>query len=244
MDLRYHGVTLDGSRKPRQAWERLLELEQPDRMLILEGTVDIANWAAGRHVPTVFLGGTPGDTGIPMLGVHAGAAIREILTELIGMGHQRICLPVFARNEGFETGLRRVIGEVFAEAGLPFVPSYHVPALTATDPEIVWSVMAQLMVPTPPTALIFFMWDEFLAAQCFLNARGLRIPGDVSVVLLGGGEFNQWYRPKLTHFIYPTMRAAEQVARWFEDGPPSGKTTVSLPLKLVPGDSVAPPRVP
>ncbi|MEI7957344.1 MAG: substrate-binding domain-containing protein, partial [Verrucomicrobiota bacterium] len=241
MDLRYHGVTFDGSRKPRSAWDRLVELEQPDQMLVMEGSLDLAKWAAAGRVPTVFLGGNPADTGIPTVGVHAGEAIADMLTELLAMGHERICLLMLGRNPDFVAGMRNLFRRVFDEAGKTFVPTYHVPAVVASDPEVVWSVMAQLVATRVPTALIFFMWDEFLAAQCFLAAKGLRIPTDVSVVLLGGGESNLWYRPKLTYFAYPSERAAELAAHWIEDGPPTGKSTVSLPLKLVRGESVAPP---
>lgn len=241
MDLRYHGVTFDSCRKPRSAWDRLVELEQPDQLLVLEGSRDLAKWAAAGRVPTVFLGGNPADTGIPTVGVHAGEAIEETLAELLALGHERICLPMFGRNPDFVAGMRSLFRGVFDAAGKTFVPTYHVPAVVASDPEVVWSVMAQLVATKVPTALIFFMWDEFLSAQCFLSAKGLRIPDEVSVVLLGGGESNLWYRPKLTYFAYPSERAAELAAHWIEDGPPTGNSTVSLPLKLVRGESVGPP---
>lgn len=242
MDLRYHGITFDHCRKPRSAWDNLLELERPDHLLVLEGSVDVARWATGSGVPTVFLGGETGDTSIPMVGAAIGHLLLNLFGELLALGHVRICLPLFGRNTEFAAALRRLAAKAFDEAGVPFAPTYHLPMAARRETDVIWRVMDGLAAKAMPTAMIFLMWDEFIATQCYFMAKGLRIPDDVSVALIGGGGVNAGYRPKLTHSVYPAREAAELVARWILDGPPAAKATVHLPMPLVRGDSIAPPR--
>lgn len=241
MDLRYHGVTFDAARKPRSAWNKLLDLERPDRLLILEGSVDVANWAVKRGIPTVFLGGETGGHPIPMVGGAIGRLLLDTLAELLRLGHIRICLPLFGRNAEFAEALRRLAARAFGEAGVVFAPTYHMPTAARSETDVIWRVMDGLAAQAMPTAMIFLMWDEFIATQCWFMARGLRIPDDVSVVLIGGGGTIVWYRPKLTHAVYPAAAAAELVAGWMVNGPPAGGATVHLPMELVKGESVAPP---
>lgn len=242
MDLRHHNVTFDGSRKPRKAWDQLLELEQPDRLLVIEGSHDMAKWASARGVKTIFLGGETRDTGIPMVGAAIGYLILNLMDELIALGHHRICMPLLGRNIEFAESLRRLAGKAFDKAALPFVPSYHVPTTPGDEPEVMWRVLDELVATAMPTAMIFLMWDQFLAAQCYFNTRNLVIPEDISIMLIGGGAANSWFRPRLTHSVYPASEAAELVARWICEGPPTENHTIHLPMKVVRGDSVAPPR--
>jgi DNA-binding LacI/PurR family transcriptional regulator len=241
MDLRYHGVSFDKCRKPRRAWIRLLELERPDHLLVLEGSEEAAEWAAACGVPAVFLGGALGKAVIPAVGAGPGRLMQLVLGELIAMGHQRICMPLFGQNAVFAGALRERFSDVFAAAGLPFLPNYHVPAAASIAPDVVTRVMDKLAATKMPTALIFLMWEEFLTAQCHFLAHGLRIPEKISVVLMAGGDFSSWYRPTLTHLVYPAEEAAKTVAQWIADGPPAANSMVMLPMRLVRGDSVAPP---
>lgn len=243
MDLRYHGVSFDQCRKPRCAWGKLLEMEQPDHLLVLEGSEEVAKWAAACHVPAVFLGGVVGKTIIPAVGAAPGPLMQQVLGELIAMGHQRISMPLFGQNAAFAEALRERFGGVFSAADLPYVPSYHVPTAASIAPDVVTRVMDRLASRKMPTALIFLMWEEFLTAQCYFLAQGLRIPEEISVVLMAGGDFCSWYRPKLTHLVYPAAEAAKTVARWIVEGSPAPNSRMRLPMQLVHGDSVAPPRV-
>lgn len=242
MDLRYHGVTFDHSRKPRRAWDKLLELERPDRLLVLEGSTDVAHWAVKCGVPTVFLGGETGGHPIPMVGAAIGRLLLDVIGDLLGMGHVRVCLPLFGRNAEFAASLRRLASKAFEQAGVSFAPTYHVPTAARSEADVIWRVMDGLAAKAMPTAMIFLMWDEFIATQCYFMARGLRIPDDVSVVLIGGGGVNTWYRPQLTHTIYPAAAAAELVAGWMLKGPPSRDATIHLPMERIHGESIAPPR--
>lgn len=241
MDLRYHGVTFDSARKPRSAWDKLLDLERPDHLLILEGSADVANWAVKRGIPAVFLGGETGGHPIPMVGGAIGRLLLDTLAELLRLGHVRICLPLFGRNAEFSEALRRLAAKAFGEAAVPFAPTYHMPTAARSEADVIWRVMDGLAAQAMPTAMIFLMWDEFIATQCWFMAKGLRIPDDVSVVLIGGGGTTVWYRPKLTHAVYPAAAAAELVAGWMVNGPPAGGAKVHLPMELVRGESVAPP---
>jgi DNA-binding LacI/PurR family transcriptional regulator len=241
MDLRHHPVTFDGSRKPRKAWDKLLELERPQHLLVIEGSHDLAQWASARGVKTVFLGGETRDTGIPMVGGAIGHLLLNLLDELIALGHHRICLPLLGRNAGFAESLRRLAGQAMAKADLPLIPSYHLPTAAGDGPDVMWRVLDDLAAAAMPTAMIFLMWDQFLAAHCYFSARNLHIPADISAVLIGGGSSNSWFRPRLTHSVYPAADAAEIVARWISEGLPAENTTIHLPMKIVRGESVAPP---
>lgn len=242
MDFRYHGTTFDKCRKPRRAWDKFLELECPDHLLVMEGSEEVAEWALARGVPTVFLGGSPGAAAVPAVGAAPGDLIQQVLRDLMVKGHQRICMPLFGQNAAFAGFLRQKFNDVFVSAGLPFLPNYHVPTAPDIAPDIVERVLSKIAAERMPTAMIFLMWEEFLTAQCYFLANGLRIPQEISVVLMAGGDFSSWYRPKLTHLVYPAAEAAKTVARWIVEGAPTPTSRVRLPMQLVHGDSVAAPR--
>jgi DNA-binding LacI/PurR family transcriptional regulator len=91
-----------------------------------------------------------------------------------------------------------------------------------------------------PTAVILLDWKELVTVSCLLTKRGLRVPEDVSLILLNEQMEANWFVPKLACFRFPVTRLAGLLARWV-DGQPLDDYTRPLSADFEEGGSIAPP---
>jgi DNA-binding LacI/PurR family transcriptional regulator len=241
-DLRHRVLPVKHAKFPRRQWDRVLATERPDNILVFGGTTVMAKWAHATGLPTVFAGGNPGTAPIPVVGVPPTLLLEEAFTELFRFGHRHICLPMFGLFPALENRLREIMSARLQEKGIPFRPRWHTPAAGQHDPDVVLNTMTSVAVERLPTAIICLSWTEFVTVECFLRERRLRIPADVSVVLLSGGPSLPWFRPALTHFSNPAAGHARLLRQWIKKGPPTEGGQFRVLGKLVPGDSIARPR--
>src|SRR5690606_1406773 len=100
---------------------------------------------------------------------------------------------------------------------------------------------ALFSMPEPPTA-IFAQSDRVaLVALAWLKARGITVPGDVSLVGFDGIPESATSEPPLTTVVQPIAEIGRQAARMIlsSDGAPHH---VTLDLELVVRGSSAPPK--
>jgi DNA-binding LacI/PurR family transcriptional regulator len=227
--------------RPLRVWERLLQTEAPDLLVAVAGSPVLARWCRAGRMPVVFLGGDRGGEAVPMLALSATRMLRESLERLVGLGHRRICLPLCGRMAGFTARLHRVFAEVLGAAGQPFAPAFHTPEVAGKTPGDLIAVLERIWRVRAPTALVVLDWGEFVAASCFLRDRGVRIPQNLSVVMLGDDPALHWHLPRLAHFQPPLGPCATTLLRWAVQLPPDG-TRVSLTAPFVAGESLAAPE--
>ena len=239
-NIGHRSVPFFGQRALRRTWDDLLRTGRPDHLIVFSGHPELATWACSHRIPTLFLGGDPGDEDVPILGVDASAMIRTAADKLLALGHRRICIPFCGHSDGFTERQREVLADRLATVGHPFVPSYHTPVVEKENPAAFLQALHPVFSARPPTAFILFDFPQFLTVAGLIHAHGLRLPQDVSVVLLSEDRLLPWALPRPSHFRFPVGRVAQTASRWIERGPPDPRARVSLPMVLDDGETLAP----
>ncbi len=193
------------------------------------------------RAPTVLTWRTTADrAGVVVDNEQAG---RLAARHLIGLGHRRIGMVTGGvqfndRQRARLAGARACL----AEAGLE-LPDWLVSQQPTTLAGGRAGCAALLALAEPPTAVIGGI--DFLAIGCMIEAqaRGLGVPGDISVVGIDDIDMSAHLAPPLTTVHIPTARIGEEAAamllRMIRDGEEAH--VVTLPIELVVRRSSGPP---
>lgn len=241
-DVRLQSLSFEDAKVPRRQWDQLIRTEEPDALVVFNGTPVIGRWAAKRKLKTVFIGGDSGGLPIPTIGMMARGLIRDAIDEFARHGHRHICMPVIGAFPRLQEGLGKTMAEEMERAGLPFDVSWNMPTSTQHDPDVLLNILTRVFKVRIPTAVIAMTWSDFVTIQSFLNTRRLAIPDDVSVLVLSTSSALRWVRPQLTHFTHGVGRVARTVRDWIDKGFPADCTPIALTVQIVRGGSVGPPR--
>lgn len=239
--VRFRMVAPGGGIDRRRWWNRLCQTEPPDAVVALLGDAHLARWAKSRGIRLLCVGGAPasGVDPTPTIGISVSMMLRRTLGELQRLGHRRMVFPMQGRQAVFTAALRKVFGECLAQSGERFRASLHMPEITEPGPAAFGRTIREVMHACQPTAWICLDWHEFLWLKRELEVRGLRIPRDVSVVVLCSHEHAAWIEPEPTRFEHPIERLAAEVVRWLDGAAGDGPLTL-VPATWVRGASIAP----
>jgi DNA-binding LacI/PurR family transcriptional regulator len=175
-------------------------------------TVEVVHNLQAQGRPVVYVDRLPdGETG-DFVGVDNRFAAREAVEYLIRLGHTRIAhltnqdpvSPVADRGEGYREALRH--------ADIPFDPALLFAVRSGMDVDVTEAVNYFLEQPEPPTAV--FAMNDSLAHVLIqeLEARGQRVPDDVSVI---GFDDLERFSPRpalLTTIHQPFQRIGQRAA--------------------------------
>lgn len=135
--------------------------------------------------------------------------VEAAVQHLIGLGHQRIALllgasanrPMRRRIEGWRAGL--------AGHGITPDARWLVRLAHATSPA--GDAVKQLLaLPNAPTAIITMGTSALADVLNTVNAAGLQVPRDLSVVSMGEPDFARGYQPAISTVAVDSAAAAEQ----------------------------------
>lgn len=241
-DVRHRVFNYKEARVPHRHWDEVLRTELPDHLIVFGGNPVVAQWAKSRGVQVVFIGGDSLPEKVPTVGFAPLTMVPEAVKELLRLGHRDICLPMFGLFPRLEDAQRAAFRALLEEAGVSFDPEWHTPSSPQTSADIVTNAMTGVAAKAVPTAIIAMTWNEFVSIHCFLSRHRLRIPQDVSVIVLRGSASMEWFRPALTHFAMSAASACRIVQRWIDDGSNEDAPVVGVSGKLVRGESTAAPR--
>jgi DNA-binding LacI/PurR family transcriptional regulator len=228
-------------KRPQRSWDRTIQVEPGTSVIAVFGRPALAEWAIRRKVRIFFLGGVTNGLPVSMAAVRSPLVAQAALARLTALGHWRIVLPLCEHPDTFKAAMGQVMKEAIEGMGRVYTKSYHNPASSALTPDAIWRILEASFATDPPTALVFLEWKEFLTAQSYLMRIGLRIPEDVSVVLLDDQLEAEWVYPKLCRFRFPLRRVLNVMATWLEDGD-AAPINRFLPADFVDGETMAPPR--
>lgn len=161
---------------------------------------------------------------------------------LIERGHRRIGLA--GGPEGVDTAVRRRRGfeTAMREAGLSLDPAW-VASADYTPEGGAASVEAFLASTEPPTAIVAADANEGLGVWHALHARGLSVPGDVSLIAIHRLPAEGYRIPAMTCIEMPLRRLGRRATELVLDTPwdaPIGEI-IADEMHLVEGDTVAGP---
>ena len=235
-------VTFDflHAKRPHQSWDHLLPIDPDVPVIAVFGRPPIGEWALKHGVRMMFLGGLVGDLKIPMVGVKSAWLAAEAMKRLTDLGHRRIVMPLCDRPPSFAASLKDAVKAGLERVGVSYVASYHTPESPYQRPEVVWNMVESGMDRAVPTGIILLDWKELVTVSCLLTKRGLRVPEDVSLILLNEQTEADWFVPKLTCFRFPVMRLASLLTRWIE-GQTLDDSGCHLSADFEAGESIATP---
>lgn len=222
---------------------RQLSKAGADAWLIEAGSRSLLEWCASQQTPCLALYGRTEGLQIARTGPDAVSAYAEATRQLIALGHRRIVLIVreeFRRPPlgGCELAFINELKTHGIPAGRYNLPEWH------ESPAGFARLMESLFRTTPPTALIIDETCWFIAALGFLVRRGLRVPGQVSLVVGEGVPILDMCWPGFAQMRWDSKLIERRVVRWVDavrKGNPD-RRIINIPAEFVPGGSIGPVR--
>jgi DNA-binding LacI/PurR family transcriptional regulator len=239
------------------AWNIQSALVDGFVLFCIEGGERLVRLTRERQLPFIALAlGTENDS-VATVGVDSLAGGRLAAEHLVGLGHRKFAVVALPVRPGhgesgpitladvdvaiYSTSRDRVHG-YFAVLARHGIDTSTVPIFeTQNDEPTVHAALAALFDGgDPPTALLVQSDRAALIAIDWLQARGLDVPGDVSVIGFDGIAEAALSRPGLTTIAQPLLDIGRHAVRAILAGTPQGRQT--LPVELVVRASTAPPR--
>ena len=237
-DIREHVLPFRDARRPRRQWDRLLETEQPDNLVLFNSNPALAQWAKKHKLPTIIIGGTAGGLPIPTIGSTPIPIVKEAINELARCGHSKICMPMLGIFPALRDQVIKTFQSTMEENGLHFEEKWNTPHSQMRSADVLANLLTRVFSRRVPTAIIAMTWVELVTIESFLRENGLTIPRDVSIILLMESATVKWFRPALSVFRHSVKRVSHTVQRWIEEGPPDADIVVRVPGRLIRGESV------
>lgn len=170
-------------------------------------------------------------------------ASTEVMRHLIGLGHKRIAY--IGDRGGFQSDIERLAGyrQGLAAAGYSFLPELVVQG--DGKPEGGAEAMERLLaLSSPPTAVFCYNDMSALGALRVLNAHGIKVPEDLSVVGFDDLAIASYTSPLLTTVSQPKQQmgrlAMEILIKLLSRI--DSKTNIKVEGELVVRESTAPPK--
>lgn len=179
---------------------------------------------------------------IPSVGATNWHGARTATEYLLSLGHRRIAM--ITGPAAYRCSLDRIAGYRVAleDADLPVQSAFIRPGIF--KPETGYEqTCALLNLPEPPTAIFAGCDAQAMGVYSAIRARGLDIPGDISVVGFDDIPIASIVTPALTTVRQPLMemgRVATTMLLHLIAGEPLDSTRVELTTSLSERDSCAP----
>lgn len=235
--LRYY------QRDPAKSLESLLHEANVDSWVVTSSNAVIQRWFAHRQIPVVIDGLCQPGIRLAALDVDYSGVCRHAASTLLGLGHKRIVYLStkpkaggdFASEAGFREGFQK-----FSRSSVP-PQVVH----TETTPESVAAALGRLLrAEQRPTAILAGRAEIAFSALTYLLGRGVRVPGDVSLVCRDTAQYFTYLIPSLTQYVFKSDPYAKHLARMtmkLFDGALRLEQQFVLPV-YVKGNSIGPCR--
>lgn len=224
------------SGKHRESYADLLSNGRVDGVLVMDGGTGVDGLTGPRpEVPAVQMVDLAYDAAVPAVRVDEQQVADLAVRHLAGLGHRRIAH--IAGPDGSHSAAERQRGYLAAMArlGLPAEPELVRPGHNRGDSAT--EAMIQLLsLPVPPTAV--FCASDLMAAASLdaCRARGLHVPGDISIVGADNTAEGLLSWPSLTTVHLPRAeigaRATEKLVGLIRGQPGIPHDTV-MPVELL-----------
>lgn len=182
---------------------------------------------------------------LPTLVLENRAGARAAVEHLLGLGHRRIGFIAGSSRTGQSAERERGYADALAAAGIAFDPALV--ADGAFNQPGGFAATGQLLDLARPPGAIFAANDEMaFGAIDAIASRGLKVPGDVSVIGFDDIPTSSYVFPRLTTMRPPyealAARAVREVVDMIEGRPPAA-ARIPFATELVVRDSTGPAAV-
>jgi hypothetical protein len=234
-EVRTQILAYTNASRPGRRWDLLIGKFRPTHVVAITGTPVLARWLDKHRVPSLFIGGSCGDSNVTVVGVSLSACVRTLLQDWLERGHFYFCLPVCGYPDAFVEAMHRVCREELERRGMAFVPSYHAPSRQHGGGGEIRSVLKQVFATRMPSALIFMKLNDYLGALGLLQSHRLVDSHGFPLAILTHEDAIDWMDPRPAHFVYPYARLWRHLKGWLHSAPGSRfhQSNVRMPAKMV-----------
>lgn len=226
-----------------QRIERMVQRTKADAWVVLAGSREVLEWFIGQGIPVFALFGRRRDLPVAGAGPDKVDAFRDVVRHLVALGHRRISLVALTARRLPEPGLpERAFLEEIEAHGIPTGP-YHLPDWEES-PEGLQDLLDSLFMMTPPTALLIDEAHLFHAVKHHLAEKGIRTPGDVSLVCTDPDPTFEWCRPQISHIHWDSGQLVRRIVKWASNvarGKRDRRQTVTV-AEFVHGGTIGPAK--
>lgn len=233
-------VDYSNANNHHKSWDRMIGIDENSPIIAVCGTPALADWAAHHKRRILFIGGLLEGRVGTMVSVSSTKIAIEAMDSLIALGHRRIILPLNGRPESVKASLMSALKSKIEDLGEVYQASYHNPESPYFSREVAKDMMMMYAKSTLPTAIIFLDWGELLATYCCFSEMSLRVPEDISLILLNDQTEATWFSPDLTRYTFPLDGYVKAFNTWLHE-PNSRPKEILLSPTLIKGASIAPP---
>jgi len=230
-------IKADQSRSNIKRWQRLLDASSADALIVVAGTHKTLSWACDCGVPVLALGGDTTEFPIPAVGYNSDAMVTIALDRLLATGHRDICFPLAVQSSTYVGEMERAMIGAFTRHGVDFQPKLHFPQWHSNVPEAWREGLHWRFGARRPDALVLADVSAYQACLGVLMELGLKVPGDLSLVVLGEHTELSWFYPRPASFNLDPLKLADKIGNWI-NSPESEQKSLILQPKWVEGGSV------
>jgi DNA-binding LacI/PurR family transcriptional regulator len=215
----------------------------------LEPGMEAVEFINRRHLPFVAIDGRIGG-GFPVVGIDDRTAARAAMEHVLDLGHRRLAVVAFGAEPRISTSshvkMERLAGYREAldacDPGIAGTVQYYYSAPSIADGRRIAAEI--LSAPKRPTAIVAMSDILALGILDDLNARGIDVPGDMSVVGFDDIPESSLIRPQLTTVSQPGLDKGRHAADCLMNliAGSEGPDHIVLPAELVVRGTSGPPR--
>lgn len=224
-------------------------------LLCVDGGEKLVQLTRERQLPYIALALNDDDPAVPSISVNNVGGAAAAAGHLAGLGHRRIAILATELSDDhvgpvgigeveraiYSTSRDRTIGYWQALEAFDIrrqdVPIYE----TSNDKVSVETCLEHLFsTPEAPTAILAMSDNIAMLAMTWLEARGLAVPGDVSIIGFDGVPEGGMVEPGLTTMAQPFAEIAQRAVRAvLDDAMPIEREVIDVTL-VVRGSTAAP----
>jgi len=251
------GLSLVSAQNPeRLTWNVESALVDGFVLLCIEEGDRLVELTRARQLPFVALALGKPDPTISAVGSDDFAGAKLAAEHICGLGHRNIAVLAleFVDDRFGWIGPRELEGAVYSTSRDRLLGYFEVLEAHGVDTSKVpvWETLNDMATTAAgleavfakgerPTALLCMSDRVALSAIEWLQARGLRVPDDVSVIGYDGIPEGETSRPKLTTVSQPIVEIGRRAVEIILDGADEVRRE-TLPVELIVRDSTAPSR--
>lgn len=188
--------------------EKEMEIFEIFQEKMVDGIILIATELTAKHkkmiknskIPTVILGQDSGNS-IPCVVFDNYVAARELASYLVESGKREVAfIGVGAYDVAVGIDRKKGFLDVMEENEIELEENYMQEGNFTVDSG--YEACRKIMKKAKPKAIMAVTDKMAVGAMSYLFEKGYKVPEDISVVGMGGGDLSKYFHPKLTTVEY------------------------------------------
>ncbi len=190
-----------------------VEQTEADAWVVSAASRSVLEWFSNYSTPSLALFGRRQGLPIAAAGPDKPPVCSDATRHLISLGHRRIAMLIRKQHRiPKPAGSALAFVNELEAANIP-CGSFNLPDWEESK-EGFKTLLTSLFEHTPPSALIIDEAFLFNAAVFFLASRGIKIPGDVSLICTDADPSFAWCEPSIAHIRWDYQPVVRRIGQW------------------------------